>query len=157
MCWTAACTIDNPTNDLYPWFSHQHDPGFVQNGTTTLAIFDNGNTRVAPPPIGLGLPQGTLDGDSRGYVLSVDQVNKVVTPILLADLGFYSEALGTSELLANGDYHFDAGFADANPSYAQYIEVFPDGTKSFTIQMGANVKCYRSIRMDNLYTVPDKD
>ena len=156
--WTMGLDGDFTINssDPYPWFSHQHDPGFVQNGNTTLAVFDNGNTRVAPPPLGLGLPQGTLDGDSRGYVLSVDQVNMVVTPILMADLGFFSEALGTSELLANGDYHFDAGFADAVPSYAQYIEVLPDATKSFTLQM-SNVKCYRSIRMDNLYTVPDKD
>jgi hypothetical protein len=24
------------SSDPYPWFSHQHDPGFVQDGTTTL-------------------------------------------------------------------------------------------------------------------------
>jgi arylsulfate sulfotransferase len=145
------------SSDPYPWFSHQHDPGFLNNGTTVLAVFDNGNTRVQPPPLGLGLPQGTLDGDSRGYVLDVDQVNMVVTPILLDDLGFYSEALGTSMQLTNGDYYFDAGFADAVPSYCQFIEVFPNATNTFTIQMGTNVKAYRSIRMDNLYTVPDKD
>jgi arylsulfate sulfotransferase len=157
--WTLGLDGNFTINstDPYPWFSHQHDPGFVQNGTTTLAVFDNGNTRVQPPPLGLGLPQGTLDGDSRGYVLHVDQVNMVVTPILLDDLGFYSEALGTSELLTNGDYYFNAGFADATPSYAQFIEVFPNATNTFTIQMGENVKAYRSIRMDNLYTVPDKD
>ena len=157
--WTMGKGGDFSINssDPYPWFSHQHDPGFLQNGTTTLAVFDNGNTRVAPPPLGLGLPQGTLDGDSRGYVLNVDQVNKVVTPILLDDLGFYSQALGSAQQLSNGDYYFDAGFALANPSYAQFIEVFPNAVNTFTIEMGANVKAYRSIRMDNLYTVPDKD
>ncbi len=157
--WTMGKDGDFAINssDPYPWFSHQHDPGFLQNGTTLLQVFDNGNTRVAPPPVGLGLPQGTLDGDSRGYVLNVDQVNKVVTPVLLADLGFYSQALGSSQQLSNGDYYFDAGFALANPSYAQFIEVFPNAVNTFTIEMGANVKAYRSIRMDNLYTVPDKD
>jgi hypothetical protein len=59
--------------------------------------------------------------------------------------------------LTNVDYYFDAGFADAVPSYCQFIEVFPNATNTFTIQMGTNVKAYRSIRMDNLYTVPDKD
>jgi arylsulfate sulfotransferase len=138
------------SSDTYPWFSHQHDPGFVQNGTATLALFDNGNTRVSPPPLGLG------SGDSRGYVLSVDQVNMVVTPTVMADLGFFSLALGTAERLANGDYHFDAGIASGTPSYSQAIEVFPDATLGFTLQMD-NVKSYRTIRMDTLYTEPAKD
>jgi Arylsulfotransferase (ASST) len=144
------------SSDPYPWFSHQHDPGFVQNGTTTLAMFDNGNTRVAPPPLGLGQPQGTPEGDSRGYVLNVDQVNMMVTPMVMADIGFFSEALGTAELLTNGDYHFDAGFADVTPSYSQAIEVFPDAALGFTLEMN-NVKSYRTIRMNSLYTEPPKD
>ena len=150
--WTLGKDGDFVINssDPYPWFSHQHDPGFVQSGTTTLALFDNGNTRVSPPPLGLG------SGDSRGYVLNVDQVNKLVTPVLLADLGFFSQALGTAELLAGGDYHFDAGFSFTTPAYAQSIEVFPDGTRSFTLQV-QGVRVYRSIRMISLYSPPDKD
>jgi len=150
--WTLGLdgdfTIDS--SDPYPWFSHQHDPGFVQNGTTTLALFDNGNTRVSPPPLGLG------SGDSRGYVLNLDQTNMVATPVLLADLGFFSMALGTAELLENGDYHFDAGYATFTPPYSEAIEVTPS-----TAALGFTVKvdnlCYRSIRMTNLYTPPDKD
>ena len=138
------------STDPYPWFSHQHDPGFLQNGTTTLAMFDNGNTRVAPPPLGLG------SGDSRGYVLSMNYANRSVTPVLLADLGYFSQALGTAELLINGDYHFEAGFGAGPPPYNEAIEVFPNATLGLTIQ-GSGFVCYRAIRMPDLYTPPDKD
>lgn len=150
--WTLGKGGDFTINssDPYPWFSHQHDAGFVQGGTTSLALFDNGNTRVAPPPLGLGT------GDSRGYVLNVDQVNKVVTPVLLADLGYFSVALGTAELLSNGNYHFEAGWANVVPPYSEAIEVFPDGTLGFTTKIVGTL-CYRNFRMISLYTPPAKD
>jgi arylsulfate sulfotransferase len=149
--WTLGKGGDFTINstDPYPWFSHQHDVGFVQNGTTTLALFDNGNTRVSPPPTGLG------SGNSRGYVLTVDQVNKVVTPTLLADLGYFSFALGTAELLANGDYHFEAGYGAGPPPFSEAIEVFPNGTLGMTQKISTIT--YRNFRMVNLYTPPDKD
>ena len=39
--WTLGKGGDFAINstDPYPWFSHQHDPGFLQNGTSTLALF----------------------------------------------------------------------------------------------------------------------
>jgi arylsulfate sulfotransferase len=150
--WTLGLGGDFTINstDPYPWFSHQHDPGFVQNGTTVMAMFDNGNTRVAPPPLGLG------SGDSRGYVLNVDQTNMVVTPTLLADLGFFSQALGSAELLSNGDYHFEAGDGPTSPPYSDAIEVFPNATLGFTM-LTSNNPCYRNFRMASLYTPPGKD
>jgi arylsulfate sulfotransferase len=150
--WTLGQDGDFTINstDPYPWFSHQHDPGFLQNGTSTLALFDNGNTRVSPPPLGLG------SGHSRGYVLSMDYSNMSVTPVMLADLGFFSEALGTAELLANGDYHFEAGYGIGPPTYAEAIEVFPNSTLSLTMKLHG-FPCYRSFRMTDLYTPPDKD
>ncbi len=149
--WTLGLGGDFTINssDPYPWFSHQHDPGFVQNGTTTLAMFDNGNTRVSAPPLGLG------SGDSRGYVLNVDQVNMVATPVLLANLGYYSLALGTAELLSNGDYHFDAGIGPGNPSFSEAIEVFPNASLGFIVKVDAS--SYRTFRLKSLYTPPDKD
>jgi len=143
------------SNDPYPWFSHQHDPGFVQSGTTIsatqIAMFDNGNTRVQPAPLGLG------SGDSRGYVLDLDPVNKVATPVLMADLGFFSVALGSAELLQNGDWQFDAGWTPTAPPFnAQTIEVFPNAALSYTFQLNGGTN-YRSFRMSNLYTPPLKD
>jgi hypothetical protein len=139
------------STDPYPWFSHQHDPGFLRGAGTYLALFDNGNTRVSPPPLGLG------SGNSRGYVLQLDQMNKVATPVLLADLGFYSFALGSAQLLGNGDYNFDAGAAfDADPIYNESIEVSPAGTIGFALKI-TGATCYRSFRLPNLYTAPEKD
>lgn len=146
--WTLGLDGDFAMNstDPYPWFSHQHDPGFVQTnsttiGTTQIAMFDNGNTRVSPPPLGLG------SGDSRGYVLNIDQTAKTVTPVLLADLGFFSMALGTAELLQDGHWEFEAG-SDAPNS--QSIEVYPDATLSFTLQLNGSTT-YRCFRMQTLY------
>ena len=117
-----------------------------------MAMFDNGNTRVSPPPLGLG------SGDSRGYVLNVDQQNMVATPVLLADLGVFSAALGTAQLLANGDYAFDAGYASISPATAKAIEVFPtsiSGSLGYTLQVGS--LAYRAFRLASFYSPPDKD
>lgn len=145
--WTMGQGGDFTINstDPYPWFSHQHDPGFLQGSNQVLAMFDNGNTRVSQ--------QG---GDSRGYVLQVDETNRTVTPILLADLGFFSQALGSAQQLTNGDWHFGAGFGNTNPPFSQSIEVFPDGTLSFTIQT-SGVRTYREFQLPSLYTPPLKD
>jgi hypothetical protein len=86
----------------------------------------------------------------------MDYSNMSVTPVMLADLGFFSEALGTAELLANGDYHFEAGYGIGPPTYAEAIEVFPNSTLSLTMKLHG-FPCYRSFRMTDLYTPPDKD
>jgi hypothetical protein len=83
----------------------------------------------------------------------------VVTTVLNADLGVYSGALGTAELLPNGDYHFDAGFllgtnSAGVPVYsADSLEVTPAGKIDFGIQFGTLE--YRTFRMPDLYTTPE--
>ncbi len=151
--WTLGKGGDFTINstDPYPWFSHQHDPGYVQSGSTTMAIFDNGNTRVAPPPVGLGT------GHSRGYVLTIDETNKIATPTLLADLGFFSMALGTAEPLANGDFHFEAGWdSTTNPPNSDAVEVTSGGVIDYEQQITGH-QDYRSFRLPNLYSPPFKD
>ena len=125
------------SNDVYPWFSHQHDAEYELNTTNLLTVFDNGNTRVAE----LG------PGNSRGMYLNVDETAFQVTPILVADLGVYSKALGSAQLLDNGNFHFDAGII--NNTTGQSIEVLPDGTLNYTLQDISAT--YRSYRMDSLY------
>jgi arylsulfate sulfotransferase len=65
------------SRDPYPWFSHQHDSQ-LDPATGTFLAFDNGNTRVA-------MTGGV--GNSRGYVLQLDEANLTATPVMLADLG----------------------------------------------------------------------
>lgn len=126
------------SGDLWPWFSHQHDAGFEPGGT--LTVFDNGNTRVAANP-------GQY---SRGQAFTVDESGRIVTPLLNASLGVYSPALGSAQLLHNGNYHFLPGLL--NPGLAEFMEVSPKPKILFTLQSSAGA--YRSFRLMNLYTPP---
>jgi arylsulfate sulfotransferase len=129
------------SNDNYPWFSHQHDVGFLSD-STTMTLFDNGNTRktLVDP-----------SANSRGQVLMVDQDNRTVRSLLSQDLGVFSSALGSAQKLPNGDYHFDAG--TVNFSEAISFELNQDGNPVRAVQAG-NVMEYRTFRLKDLYTVP---
>jgi len=136
------------SSDPNPWFSHQHDPNFEANNTTLL-VFDDGNVRAAAEP----------GAHSRGQVFQVDETKKTVTALLNADLGVYSGALGSAQQLADGNYHFDAGFllsadSNGNPVYnAQSLEVDLSGHIDFGVQFGTLE--YRTFRMPDLYTAPE--
>lgn len=131
------------SSDPYPWFTHQHDAGFEPDGTFT--VFDNGNTRFADNP-------GVTE-NSRGQAYQIDEVNRVATLLVNADLGVYSNALGSAQKLGNGNYHFLAGFISPGPSQnSQSIEVLPDGTTNMRLQ--SPQLAYRSFRMPSLYSPP---
>ena len=101
-------TFNNSFSDPWPWFSHQHEVGIEDFGTGVMTIFDNGNTRVAAPPLGLGSPGcQPYDCNSRGMAVNFSEVSPMtVTPVLSSDLGVYSAAMGSAQLLSNGDYFF---------------------------------------------------
>lgn len=80
------------------WFSHQHDPEYEAGGTIT--IFDNGNTRRAT--------DNTVQ--SRGQAWVPDVERKTAKLVFNANLGIHSVAVGTAQLLDNGNYLFDCGF-----------------------------------------------
>lgn len=135
------------SSDPSPWFSHQHDANFEADGTTLL-VFDDGNARFATDKT----------AHSRGQALSIDEKNRTATLLLNADLGSYSQALGSAQKLPNGDYHFDDGFifvvdssGKAN-TIAQSVEVDQNGKLVYGIQFAGPE--YRSIRMRDLYTAP---
>jgi hypothetical protein len=155
--------FNNSYNDPWPWFSHQHEAGLENNGLGPLTIMDNGNTRVSPPPLGLG------SGDTRGMALSVVQVdppnacssandNCTVTPILSADLGVYSVAMGSAQLLSNGNYFYLAAIVALPQGFeADYsIELLPTpgtdtGTQVFNL---GGPESYRAWLMPSLYQPP---
>ena len=129
------------STDPFPWFSHQHDGNFELANPSRLLVFDDGNSRVAA----LG------SGHSRGQVYDLDEANRVATPVLNADLGVYSTAVGSAQHLRNGNYHFDAGFVAENGTIDSYsIEVDPAGTIQYEAHQ--NVILYRTFRMTDLYT-----
>ena len=76
------------SSDPWPWFSHQHDGNVQLSSPSELLVFDDGNTRIV-----------SNGGNSRGQVLELDEQNRTASFILNADLGVYSMAVGSAQLL----------------------------------------------------------
>ena len=127
------------SNDSYPWFSGQHNPGF--SSPTSLALFDNGNTRIAQD-----------GGHSRGMAFTVDETNFVVTTVVSADLGVVCNSQGSAQLLPNGDYLFQPGVI--NGGSMESLEVTATAPNPAVFDMKTNVPSYRTFRMPDMYTPP---
>jgi arylsulfate sulfotransferase len=148
--------INPPTNPLcstpqqqqeYAWFSHQHDANFQFGGESVFSTFDNAVTWI----LGGGkIVPCDPNGHSRGYVLTVDIPNKTVTPLLIQDLGVYSNGFGTAEVIpGTSDYHFLNG-QEFKGTQSQDSEYTLGGSLEFEMQ--ENQATYRSYRMQDLYT-----
>lgn len=132
-------------SDPYPWFSHQHNPNFIDTNGTTLEVFDNGDTRCN------GAATGTCD--SRGQVYQLNEKTRVATQILSGDVGVYAIAQGTAQRLANGNFNFTAGLVTSPTppnAYAQDVEMLPNGTRVYVLQV--NAPEYRAWRLATLYS-----
>ena len=152
--WTMGAggsfDFNNITGDPWPWFSAQHDVSLTNNGAGPMILFDNGDTRVAPPPIGLGSDCGPNDCNSRGMALNLDLGVLTVTPVTVVNLGVYSAADGAAQLLSNGDYSFFAA-----------LVVTPNGIESYALETGDNgfvlniqgPEGYRAFRMTSFYSL----
>ena len=102
-------------------------------------MFDNGNTRVSQS-----------GGNSRGMVLSIDEGNRIITPVISVDLGGYSSALGSAQRLSNGNYHFGSGLVGG--SHTSAVETTPTGT--ITSLLNVPAVDYRVFRLRDLYSAP---
>ncbi len=123
--------------DPNPWFSHQHDGQIAPDGT--LTVFDNGNTRFAEDD----------SAQSRGQVYILDEAARTATHKLNAPLGVYSFALGSAQLLENGNYHFNAGIEYGGFS-ARSMEV--DSNLNLVYSMEVATPVYRTFRLKTLYS-----
>jgi hypothetical protein len=126
------------SSDPWPWFSHQHDANY-QN-STTIAVFDDGNTRIGA--------QG--GGNSRGQGLIVNETSMTVDFAINADLQRYCAALGSAQRLINGNYVFDCGLVAVNPALTQATEWAPSGASVSNIE--DNAVTYRVFRLSSLFT-----
>lgn len=128
------------SSDPSPWFSHQHDPNYIPDGSG-IALFDNGDLRFAN------------DGSShsRGQLWALDEGNRIASLRLNSDLLGYSFALGTAQELSEG-FHFNSGI-ETNGGMSNAIEVDWYGRLLFNLQI--SVSEYRSLRLRDLYTTPD--
>lgn len=150
----------NNDDDPWPWFSSQHEVSIQANTATgAISCFDNGNTRLSSPPLGLGSDCGN-DCYSRGMVLSFDETSTpmTVTPQMSDSLGVVSSSGGNAQLLTNGDWFFAAVDVRSTASnVATYvIEVDPiagtlGGTQVLNIETAEG---YRAWQMSSLYNPP---
>ncbi len=107
-------------------------------------VYDNGNTRCEIHGI----------CESRGQVYEINEQTKTATLVLDAGLGNYSSALGSAQVLQNGNYHFNSGIQGIFPNFFSAAdEVLPDGTINNSLRIQSPV--YRSFRMRDLYTPSD--
>jgi arylsulfate sulfotransferase len=127
------------SEDPWSWFSHQHDPRFVD--PHHLVVYDNGNTRCAE----------YYDlCYSRGQVYELDETNHVAVLTLNAHLGKYAYALGSSQPLANGNVHFNSGIHAGTAEFvATSEEVTRQGARVYALR--ARGPIYRSWRLTDLY------
>jgi hypothetical protein len=122
-----------------PWFTHQHDVRFINNNT--LLVFDDGNTRQ----------KLNKKAHSRGQEWIINEQKRTATLVVNADMGNYSGFLGSAELLSNGNLAFTSGGLGSGSNQAgQSIEVLPNGTRVFVMQM--NQYEYRSYFESTLYS-----
>jgi hypothetical protein len=151
MTWQANGNFSflNINDDPWPWFSHQHDVSMANNGAGPMILFDNGDTRVAPPPLGLGSACAPNDCNSRGMALTVDETNMTVSPVLSDNLGVYSAADGAAQLLADGNYFFHAALVVAISGVTSQAIELAGTTQVLNIQ---GPQSYRGWQLTSLYT-----
>jgi hypothetical protein len=110
-------------------FSMPHDFRKLPNGNFTL--FDNGNNRNPPY--------------SRAMEYSIDQVNKVVTLIWSydADKKVFSSSSGSVQRLPSGNTVVGYGYDISKPAF---VEVNPDKSIAFRLDLPDNVTSYRAVK-----------
>jgi hypothetical protein len=130
--------------NVYPWFTHQHDVNFqVQNGITeVMTVFDDGNLRVSQ----------CGRGNSRGMVLSVAEGARTVYYQTLADLGQYSSALGSAQLLIAPPNPIFASFGNGLLAGGGAESVETDLTGHVVYDLHTNDGSYRTYRYRDMYT-----
>jgi hypothetical protein len=132
----------NTTNDPYPWFSHQHDAEIIDD-LETLIMFDNGNLRIEEN-----------GGNSRGYVMNVNESTMVATTQYLYNMGYNAVAQGSAQVLGNGDYFFMGGQIEADPQFQYGAEFGISSGNIVYSETTPKSEAYRAWRVPNLSNLP---
>ena len=87
----------------------------------------------------------------------MDEAIKTVTPVLSVDLGYYSEAIGSAQLLEDGNYFFLAGIVlKGTNAFSHCLEVHPppaSGAIKSALDL-QSTEAYRSWQMPSMYAPP---
>ena len=156
------------SSDPKPWFSYQHDAAFEPPGSNMLVLLDNGQRRKEKEKDDAKdkdkdkdkskdeEKDKAKDPHSRGQVWKIDERARTATLVTNADLGVYSAVVGSAHRLSNGNYHFTAGSVRKDgTSMSRAIEVTPDSKIVYVLDTPGSTT-YRSNRVADLYTPPDR-
>ena len=151
-----------PTDDPAVWFSFQHFPSIVSETgpETTLAVWDNGDSRVLDtsgdicPSLALNTPCY-----SRATIFQVDESSKVADLVWVTLPGPYDYSLwgGSINQLGNGNVEFDINAAapPIAPNIASEVqEVTQTSSPQILWKMDitpAADDAYRAYRVPSLY------
>lgn len=127
---TVGASTD-PDFITFPWFSHPHTASFafgggLINGVQILQLFDNGNTRHDAM---------NFNAHSRLQLYAVNEAARQINLNTDIDIGAYSFAVGTMQLLPDGNLWGDAGAVGPKPGPWAAFNVEADGnTGSSTLR-----------------------
>ena len=138
-------TLTNPNVDPWPWFSGQHSSAYHGNQMT---LFDNGISRVTPGEEADFSPSPALCC-SRGQMWTLNESARTATLSLNVSMGTFSDIIGSSQWLFNGNFHYLSGFAYGG-TLAEVKEFTPAGVAVFTMDMPNST--YRVFRLKDFYT-----
>lgn len=136
-------------NDPTQWFYNQHFPTILQSqGTkTTLAMFDNGNTR--PDSSGQSCEQNN-DCYSRGLIMNLDESAMTANVAWQYQPGWFSLWGGSIEQLPNGDMEVD--FTSPGGLGARVVETDGSAMPQVLWELdSSNANFYRAYRIPSLY------
>ena len=144
-----------PTTDPSEWFSFQHFPSIVsQTGSqTTVAIWDNGDSRVVNTGGGECGPPPSPACYSRSTIFEVDE-SAMVADLLWDTLpGYFSIWGGSINQLANQNVEFDINSPQTPTTIASEVqEVTQTSSPQIVWQMVfSDSNAYRAYRVPSLY------
>jgi hypothetical protein len=145
----------DPDFVTYPWYSHPHGTAFLFGGALiqgveVLAVWDNGNTRVA---------NVDATGHSRMQLYAVNEAARQMNLNTDIDVGAFAFAVGMIQLLPDGRLWGDAGIIGPRPGPWSSFNVEADnstGAILYLLQMATGVApnsfiTYRTFRLPSLY------
>ena len=137
------------------WQYGQHFPIFLSPDTVgifRLGFFDNGNNRVLDDAGTICGSTGAPPCYSRVPIFSVNETTKMVHVDWEDKLEVFSGALGSMQILDNGNVEFDAGITQAFPATALIREVTQETPPQTVWQMDLTGQvAYRALRIPSLY------
>ncbi|MGB8496317.1 MAG: aryl-sulfate sulfotransferase [Candidatus Acidiferrum sp.] len=142
--------------DPTDWFYAQHGPSFVSTNTAgkfSLAVMDNGNSRVYPSGDTCASLGNTVCPYSSAPILEIDETAKTATLLSNYHPGEYSFWGGNAEVLGNGNLeaNFNAG---APGNLTDLLEITSGSSPEVVWRLTTSAQnAYRGFRMPSLYPV----